>query len=224
MSSAPVSTHRQQLANRANARRSTGPKTKKGKRAIRLNSLQHGLSSRVVVLPGEDEAAFEIFRNELYAHLAPSGPMEGLLADRVISSAWRLRRAARAEVAILHRGVQKLEIGRLGKIVRSLERLPTTRFDFDEPRITDAASHGKASRALDRAYLERDRDEFLLGGAIEADAQSGCALTLLNRYEAGLERSLYKALQELRSLQQASRDRAPPVLDAAANEEDDAIV
>jgi hypothetical protein len=40
-----------------------------------------------VILPGEDEAAFEMFRDELFADLAPSGPVEALLADRVIHSA-----------------------------------------------------------------------------------------------------------------------------------------
>src|SRR3954447_24965157 len=177
-----MSTRRQRLANRANARRSTGPKTDDGKRAVRLNGLRHGLLSHDVVLPGEDEAEFKVFGDELCADLAPSGPVEALLAERVVNSAWRLRRTARAEVAVLHRGVHKVKISRLVAKVRSLERPPLPRFDSDGPVITNKESHAKATRALDHLYAERDRDEVLIGGAVEADAQSGCALGLLARY------------------------------------------
>src|SRR5215471_13112905 len=54
-----MTTERQKAANRANARRSTGPKTPKGKAAVRLNAIRHGLLARDAVLPGEDSDAFE---------------------------------------------------------------------------------------------------------------------------------------------------------------------
>jgi hypothetical protein len=142
-----VSTQGQRKANRANARRSTGPKTSEGKGAVRLNGLRHGLLSRDVVLPGEDEAEFKAFRDELFADLAPSGPVEALLAERVIHSAWRLRRAAQAEIAILYRGVYKAKISRLAAKVRSFERPALPRFDLDEPIISDRGSHARATRA-----------------------------------------------------------------------------
>src|SRR3954447_221633 len=116
------------------------------------------------------------------ALIAPSGPVEALLAERVVNSAWRLRRTARAEVAVLHRGVHKEKISRWVAKARSLERPPLPRFDSDGPVITNKESHAKATRALDHLYAERDRDEVLIGGAVEADAQSGCALGLLARY------------------------------------------
>ena len=46
----PIS-ERKLLANRANARRSTGPRTKAGKAASRRNALKHGILSRLVDLP-----------------------------------------------------------------------------------------------------------------------------------------------------------------------------
>ena len=111
---------------------------------------------------------------------------------------------------MLHRGAHKVKISRLAAKVRSLERPALPRFDLDERVITKKESHAKATRALDHVYAERDRDEVLLGGAIEADAQSGSALGLLARYEAGLERSLYRALHELRGVQAARLDRPAP--------------
>src|SRR6478752_1261687 len=97
-----LTSKRQTVANRANARRSTGPKSPEGKHAVRLNGLRHGLLSRDVVLPGEDAAGFEELRNAICAELAPSGPLEGFLADRVVNAIWRLRRLERAEAALFH--------------------------------------------------------------------------------------------------------------------------
>ncbi len=94
-----MTSERQKAANRANARRSTGPKSLAGKRAVRLNALRHGLLARDVVLPDEPADAFEDLRNAVHADLAPSGPVEGLLADRVVNAMWRLRRLERAEAA-----------------------------------------------------------------------------------------------------------------------------
>ena len=40
-------------ANRANAEKSTGPKTAEGKAMSRMNAIKHGILSREVVLRGE---------------------------------------------------------------------------------------------------------------------------------------------------------------------------
>ena len=56
----------------------------------------------------------------------------------------------------------------------------------------------KRARALGRARYERNRDEVLLGRAIDADAKEGDILGKLARYERSLERSLLRALDELR--------------------------
>jgi hypothetical protein len=68
-----VTSERQKAANRANARRSTGPKTPEGKAAVRLNAFRHGLLARDVVLPEEDLDAFEDLRNRVRADLSPVG-------------------------------------------------------------------------------------------------------------------------------------------------------
>jgi hypothetical protein len=83
-----MTSDRQRSANRANARASTGPKTSEGKATVRLNAMQHGLLSRDVVLPGEDAEAFEDLRNRVWADLAPAGPLEELLTDRVVNAMW----------------------------------------------------------------------------------------------------------------------------------------
>jgi hypothetical protein len=86
---------------------------------------------------------------------------------------------------------------------------------FSLPDITDKAAHTEASEALGRARYERDRDEVLLGRAIDADAKEGDAFAKLARYERSLERSLFRALDELRHIQDKRQNRpSTPILDA----------
>jgi hypothetical protein len=88
-------------ANRANARRSTGPRTATGKAAARLNALKHGLAGKTVVLPGEDDAEFAALEADLAARFAPEGELEREAVREMAAALWRLGRAPRAEVAAL---------------------------------------------------------------------------------------------------------------------------
>ena len=71
----------------------TGPKSPEGKAIVPQNAVKHGLTAQRVVIPGEDLEESEALRRELLADLAPVGALEALCADRIITSAWRLRRA-----------------------------------------------------------------------------------------------------------------------------------
>jgi hypothetical protein len=110
--------------------------------------------------------------------------------------------------------VQGLKADRLKTEVRSYEESEVDRIVL-RPDITDKAAHTEASKALGRARYERDRDEVLLGRALDADAREGDAFAKLARYERSLDRSLYRALDELRQEQDRRRHRpAPPISDA----------
>jgi hypothetical protein len=206
-----MTTERQKAANQANALRSTGPKTPEGKAAIRLNACRHGLLTRDVVLPEEDADAFEDLWNEVRANLSPVGPIEEFLVERVVNTMWRLQRLGRVETALFHSRVHGLKADRLANQVWSYERdLPGS-----GPAITDEAAYSEAKEALAQAIYERDRDEVLLGRAIDADPKEGDTFPKLARYERSLERSLFRALDELRQRQDRRRNRpAPPVSDA----------
>jgi hypothetical protein len=80
--------------------KSTGPKTPEGKAAIRLNAVRHGLLSREVLLPGEDEDTLRELNERLRDELQPVGEMESLLVDRIVTAYWRLRRLGRVEAGI----------------------------------------------------------------------------------------------------------------------------
>ena len=56
-----------------------------------------------IVLPSEDAAAFRALEAALIEELAPEGALQSVLAQRVISAAWRLERAERLEVELFAR-------------------------------------------------------------------------------------------------------------------------
>ena len=98
-----MTSERQAEANRQNATKSTGPRTPAGKAVLALNGIKHGLLSRACLLKGESETELVAFGKRLRAKLAPVGELELLLADRVVSTAWRLRRLIAVETLLFNR-------------------------------------------------------------------------------------------------------------------------
>ena len=92
-----MATLKQVTANRANAKRSTGPRTEDGKSRSRLNSWKHGLTAQEITTGSEDPTAFEALRAELWHEFQPTVGLESVVLDRLASYAWRLRRIPRLE-------------------------------------------------------------------------------------------------------------------------------
>ncbi len=109
-----MSTPEQRLAaNRANALKSTGPKTKNGKAVACLNATQHGLLSARLLLDDEDPAEFQRLSADLESTFKPVGAVELALVERIAITMWRQRRLVTAESATLrlHRQPAKIAGG-----------------------------------------------------------------------------------------------------------------
>jgi len=126
-----MTTPRQAEANRRNARKSTGPRSPAGKAAVGLNNMKHGLLSRASLVKGESEAELVDFGKRLRSQLAPVGELELLLADRMVSTAWRLRRLVSLEAMLFDReeepdaafiGYGREKMGILSRYEVTLER------------------------------------------------------------------------------------------------------
>jgi hypothetical protein len=85
-------TERQLRANRANAQKSTGPRTEEGKQRSRLNGMRHGLTGQVSIMTDENRAAHEAFCNPIIERLGAEGPLERQLAHLIAQDHWRLNR------------------------------------------------------------------------------------------------------------------------------------
>jgi hypothetical protein len=96
-----LKTPRKIAANQANAAKSTGPRTEEGKEVVAQNGVTHGLRSKSIVAPWEDQEEFDRFAEEMLACLAPSDPLERMMAERIVAEAWRARRAEAYEAQVM---------------------------------------------------------------------------------------------------------------------------
>jgi len=60
-----MATEKQLAANRANAKHSTGPKSKAGKTRSSMNSRKHGFAAEAIMMAGEDPAEFAVLHRSL---------------------------------------------------------------------------------------------------------------------------------------------------------------
>jgi hypothetical protein len=94
-----MSSPKQIDANRRNAQKSTGPRSRPGKDKTRFNGLKHGLRAEHVVLPGESQAEFDAERQAWFADWKPQSHTRAILAERAAVASWRMRRGVRVETA-----------------------------------------------------------------------------------------------------------------------------
>ena len=90
-------------ANRANAQRSTGPRSAEGKSVSRFNALKHGVDAASIALPGEDPAAYQAFADaydETYPLLTV---MHRFLVDSMIRADWQKQRLQRIESDLIRK-------------------------------------------------------------------------------------------------------------------------
>src|ERR1700691_1363574 len=100
----------QLTANIANAQKSTGPKTEKGKHRTRLNAYRHGLTGQICLLTADEHEAFDYHCTGTRESLQPVGALELDLAQSIAEDHWRLKRARAIETGIFAAGV----LGQLG--------------------------------------------------------------------------------------------------------------
>jgi hypothetical protein len=94
----------QTAANRANAQKSTGPRSAEGKSASRFNALKHGIDAASVVIPGEDPAEYQALADDYRREFRPHSPSEIFHVDTMLRADWLKRRLLLVE-ADLYRTV-----------------------------------------------------------------------------------------------------------------------
>ena len=75
--------NKQLEANRANARKSTGPRTEAGKARSRPNSRKHGLTAKTLIIVGENASDFDELRTELLREYDPQSALECEFVERL---------------------------------------------------------------------------------------------------------------------------------------------
>jgi hypothetical protein len=95
--------------NKANAQKSTGPRTEAGKQRSSLNALRHGLTGQTVVLPTEDHSAYQRHSQAFLDEYRPKGATETQLVQSLLDSSWQLNRASAVETNLFSLGITEME-------------------------------------------------------------------------------------------------------------------
>jgi len=173
-----MATQAQIIANRSNALKSTGPRTPRGKATVSQNPLKHGLSAQKPIIAGESQADFDLYRDQMLDELNPLTPMESMLADRVISLSWRLKRSVRFQNQAIDAMLQPNTSSPLAKLAQSFHlNLPGSNPDQNP-----------------------SDDHLALGRAAINDLSNARVLERLLMYERRIELMLYKTILEIQRL------------------------
>ena len=182
-----MSTEAQILANRLNAQKSTGPRTAEGKAAVSQNAVKHGLLAEQDVINSESQADFELYRQQILDELSPVSPMESILAERIVTLSWRLKRAGRFQNQAIDALNEDQAFSPLKKLIQSLP------FNFADKSLSNAAGFN---------------GELPLGRLAVKDFTDARVLDRLLMYERRIEHSLYKTLLEFQRLNIAKKFNA----------------
>ena len=171
-----MATEAQIRANQRNAQKSTGPRTSEGKAAVSQNAVQHGLSARQAIISSESQADFDLYRERMLTELVPASPMESMLAERIITLSWRLKRVCRIQNQTIDALNADNTSGPLAKLKQSLL---FKNHDQSQARPSTSAAH------------------LALGRLAIKDFANARVLDRLLMYERRIEHSLYKTILEL---------------------------
>ena len=200
-------------ANRRNARKSTGPRTNEGKGRSRMNAIRHGLTADETLIAGEDFSEYAGFFREMLDHFEPDGPLESSLVERITIALWRLKRVTKLEAGMFALGRAQIKQDRLLSDERSLQ----AEIIEDNPKQHSRdIEHENDPQVVERRRalkIRKFRREELptLGLTFVRDSIGSNAFTKLSRYEAHIERTLYRSLHELQRLQTARLGGATPM-------------
>ena len=174
-----MATEAQVLANRRNAQKSTGPRSLEGKAIVSQNPVKHGLTAGQDVISSESQAEFDLYRDQMLGELAPESPMESMLAERIISLSWRLKRAGRIQNQAIDALDADNKSNPFAKLAQSI------------------IFKGAGLPQSDPSTCDRD---LALGRLAIKDFSNARVLERLLMYERRTEHSLYKTILELQRL------------------------
>jgi hypothetical protein len=128
MSDQPTGTKRpiseaQLAANRANAAKSTGPRSEEGKKKSRLNGLTHGLRAETAVLPGEDGGRLQDRIDAWAVDLDARTEAEHYAVAAAARASWRMDRAVAADTAAVTRRMIDVEEGFDDRLAIEVDKL-----------------------------------------------------------------------------------------------------
>ncbi|MCW5981047.1 MAG: hypothetical protein KIT09_23395 [Bryobacteraceae bacterium] len=175
-------------ANRANAQKSTGPRTAAGRQRSSQNAARHSMLAKTATLLAQPNQELKTLLARYHADFRPSSVHEETLVEDLAVSAWRMKHINRIETALL-----SVRMEQTYDHVFTAGKPPAYPFPYAdeygqihepepeevEPRLADAAE---------------DVRELIAGAAWGSDP---AVFALILRYQTQARRDYYRALKEL---------------------------
>ncbi len=208
-----MATQKQIEANKRNAKKSTGPKTPEGKSIVAQNAIKHGFHSSHTLVASEDPAEFDHHCTSLLEELAPYGPMESFLANRIVTLSWHLTRATRLQSDSINTlaNNEMEQQQQQDEVPLKMLNNPAVMVDLgmtcDEYyNLLGDGLEALRERAIElieerRQKAEKEHSSVSLGSIAVRDFSETRVLDRLIMYERRIENSLYKTVLELQRLQ-----------------------
>jgi hypothetical protein len=92
-------------ANKQNAKKSTGPKSRRGKEFSRRNALKHGILAHDLLVEGESAVELERLLQETLLDYRPVGACEYFQVEIIFDSMCELMRCRRAKVGVVNKAL-----------------------------------------------------------------------------------------------------------------------
>jgi hypothetical protein len=192
------------LANRANARKSTGPRNTA---AVTQNARKHGLLSKNLQFKNDEDAeAFRELLEELDDEQKPAGPMERTLLEDAAISIWKLRATTGWDIA---------ELTNRRKAAKAVLRTVGENWDDEQLQLfTDVDEKASAARRgwdcheliIRTGMRNAEEEESIVNGAnskaghVQIEAKLTSSLESILRYQGATRRDLYRAVAVLRDI------------------------
>ena len=142
-----MATEKQIAANRANAQKSTGPRSAEGKAVSRRNALKTGIYAWGTVLWCESEDQLEHLQILFTTEYHPVTPTERALVDILVQNEWMLRRYRWLETETWRAGYQKL----------TRDQIDATKTSFIFIQEPDIAKIHRLRLSYQRKFMEAQK-------------------------------------------------------------------
>jgi hypothetical protein len=134
-----------------------GPRTPEGKAVSSRNAVTHGLTARSPILPWEDPAEFEAYRDSYFEMWKPETPHFRKLVAQYADISWRLDRSGSQEAQFIRNEVKQIQISvkdsdRLNQLVKAIGK--------DDPLALEALAMSRLFQGRTLINLHRHEDRL----------------------------------------------------------------
>jgi hypothetical protein len=172
------------LANRNNAKKSTGPRTENGKAWAKRNAVKHGLRAEYIITVGENKIEFEELKDQFVKELQPIDIISMQLVNRIVLTAWNLQRS------------DKIQSGMLAYEMLSYEA------DEYKSKLKEIHHADFAGSQIKVPY-----QNLLMGLSFLRDCNSSNAMVKLGSYETRLLNRYSQLLEQLKKYKEQKYER-----------------